>query len=65
MWDIEYIEYIAQTDRDQFHYHRTTVSSQLKNRVRLALVETAALRINLNIDGAPIISRTHTHPSHS
>ncbi len=24
-----------------------------------------ALRINLNIDGAPITSRTHTQPSHS
>ncbi len=23
------------------------------------------LRINLNIDGAPITLRTHTHPSHS
>jgi hypothetical protein len=27
--------------------------------------ETAASRINLNIDGAPITSKTHTHPSHS
>ena len=25
----------------------------------------AVLRINLNIDGTPITSRTHTHPSHS
>jgi hypothetical protein len=24
-----------------------------------------ALRITLNIDGAPIVSRSHTHPSHS
>jgi hypothetical protein len=24
----------------------------------------ADLRINLNIDGTPITSRTHTHPSH-
>ena len=58
---------LAQTDRGQFHYHRadTAVSSQLKSRVGLALTKAAALRINLNIDGAPIISRTHTHPSHS
>ena len=29
------------------------------------VVKSTALRINLNIDGTPIISRTHTHPSHS
>ena len=33
-----------------FHFRRTTFSSHL---------------INLNLDGAPITSRTHTHPSHS
>ena len=27
--------------------------------------KAAALRVNLNIDGAPITSRSHTHPSHS
>jgi hypothetical protein len=27
--------------------------------------KTGALRINLNIDGAPIASKSHTHPSHS
>jgi hypothetical protein len=27
--------------------------------------KAAALRVNLNIDGAPIASRYHTHPSHS
>ena len=56
---------LAQTDCDQFHYHRATVPSQFKSRVGLALAKVSALRINLNIDGAPIISRTHTHPSHS
>ncbi len=55
----------AQTDRVQFHYHRADVSSQLKSRVGLTLTKVEALRINLNIDGTPIISRTHTHPSHS
>jgi hypothetical protein len=28
-------------------------------------VKAAALRINLNLDGAPIASKSHTHPSHS
>jgi hypothetical protein len=27
--------------------------------------KAAALRIHLNLDGAPITSQSHTHPSHS
>jgi hypothetical protein len=38
---------------------------QLKSKVGLALAKAAALRINLNLDGAPIASKSHTHPSHS
>jgi hypothetical protein len=30
-----------------------------------SLYSGTTLRINLNIDGVPITSRTHTHPSHS
>ena len=56
---------LVQTDRDQYQYHRSTVSSHLKSRVGMVLNKVADLRINLNIDGSPIISRTHTHPSHS
>jgi hypothetical protein len=55
----------AQSDRGFYHYRRAAVSAQLKSKVGLALVKTAVLRITLNLDGAPIISRTHTHPSHS
>jgi hypothetical protein len=55
----------AQSDRDFYHYRRAAVSDQVKSKVGLALAKTAALRITLNLDGAPIISRTHTHPSHS
>jgi hypothetical protein len=29
------------------------------------LAKVAALRIILNIDGVPVVSRSHTHPSHS
>ena len=39
--------------------------SQLKAKVGSTLVKAAALCVNLNIDGAPITSRSHTHPSHS
>jgi hypothetical protein len=56
---------LAQTQRGMFHFRRTAFSVQLKAKVGSTLDKAAALRINLNIDGAPITSRTHTHPSHS
>jgi hypothetical protein len=30
-----------------------------------SLAKDTALRVNLNLDGAPITSRIHTHPSHT
>ena len=56
---------LVQTDRDQFHFRRAAFVQQLKSRVGLALGKATALRITLNLDGAPIISKSHTHPSHS
>ena len=56
---------LPQTQRVMFHFRRVTFSSQVKGKVGSTLAKAAALRINLNIDGAPITSRTHTHPSHS
>jgi hypothetical protein len=56
---------VQQHDRRLFHLRRTTSSDQLKSRVGLALTKTAVLRIMLNIDGSPITSQSHTHPSHS
>jgi hypothetical protein len=56
---------LAQHDRVQFHFRRAAFSAQLKVKVGITLAKAAALRINLNIDGSPITSRTHTHPSHS
>ncbi len=55
----------AQTQRDMFHFRRADFSSGLKDKVDLALVKAVSLRINLNLDGAPIASKSHTHPSHS
>jgi hypothetical protein len=46
----------------------TTTAARLslpRYKVGLTLAKAAGLRITLNLDGAPIISRTHTHPSHS
>ena len=48
-----------------FHFRRAAFSSMLKSRVGNILAKAAALRITLNLDGAPIISKSHTHPSHS
>jgi hypothetical protein len=56
---------LAQTDRDQFHFRRAAFSQPLKNKVDLTLVKAEALCINLNLDGAPTASKSHTHPSHS
>ena len=56
---------LAQTDRDQFHFRHEAFSSQLKSKVDLTLGKTVDLRITLNLDRDPIISKSHTHPSHS
>ena len=43
---------------------RAAFSSQLKSKVGNILDKAAALWITLNIDDAPVASRSHTHPSH-
>jgi hypothetical protein len=48
-----------------FTFRRAVFLTQLKSKVGLALAKTAALRININLDGATIASKSHTHPSHS
>ena len=48
-----------------FHSHRAAFSSMLKSRVSSILTKAVALSINLNLDGVPITSTSHTHPSHS
>jgi hypothetical protein len=40
-------------------------SPHVKSKLGSILTKAAALRINLNLDGAPIVSKSHTHPSHS
>jgi hypothetical protein len=42
-----------------------TFSVTLKDKVGNTLPKTPTLRINLNVDGTRITSKTHTHPSHS
>ena len=55
----------AHFDRGFFHFRRAAFSSMLKSRVSNILAKAAALRINFNLDGDPITSKSHTHPSHS
>jgi hypothetical protein len=55
---------LAQTDRDQFHFRRAAFSAQLKSMVDLVLAKAAVLRLTINLDGSPITSKSHTHPSH-
>ena len=56
---------LAQSDREQFDYRRAVFSSHHKSKFGNILDKVAALWIILNIDGAPVSSRSHTHPSHS
>jgi hypothetical protein len=51
---------LAQSTSGQFHYRRAACSSQLKSKIGNILAKAAALRITLNIDGAPLASRSHT-----
>jgi hypothetical protein len=55
---------LPETDRGLLHFLHPTFAQQFKIRVVLTLVKTVDLRITLNLDGVPITSKSHTHPSH-
>jgi hypothetical protein len=48
-----------------FHFRHAAFSSMLKSKCDNILAKVSVLRVNLNLDGAPIASSSHTHPSHS
>jgi hypothetical protein len=56
---------LAHSTSGLFYFRRAAFSTQLKAKVGSTLAKAAALRVKLNIDGAPINSRPHTHPLHS
>ncbi len=56
---------LTQSTSGQFHFKREAFSSYLRGKVGNILAKAAALRITLNVDDAPVESRSHTHPSHS
>ena len=56
---------LAQPNSGLFHFRRAAFFANLKSKIGNLLAKTASLRINVNLDGAPIASKSHTHPSHS
>ncbi len=55
----------VQSNRGTFNFKREAFLGQLKAKIGSSLAKDTALCVNLNIDGTPITSRSHTHPSHS
>ena len=53
----------VQFPQTNHHFRRTTFSSQFKSKVDHILTKVEVLRIMMDVDGAPIVSRSHTHPS--
>ena len=49
-----------ESDRDQFQYYRVVFSSHLKSKVDNILGKDTTLWITLNIDGSPIVSKSHS-----
>jgi hypothetical protein len=49
---------LTQPTSAHFHFHRSVFSSQIRSKVGSTLVKDEALRVNLNLDGVPITSRT-------
>ncbi len=56
---------LAQTHRGMFHFRRAAFSLLLKAKCGNILAKASALCVNHKLDGAPIASKSHTHPSHS
>jgi hypothetical protein len=52
---------LEQSTSGLFHFRSAAFSSQLNSKVNI-LAKAAALSINLNLDGTPIASKSHTHP---
>ncbi len=50
----------AQSNSGLFHYHRAAFSSQLKSKCGNILAKPVSLRIILNIEGVPVVSRSHS-----
>ena len=58
-------QHVQTNNLDTFHFKRAAFYIGIKSKVGLVLAKAAALRITLNLDGAPIPSRAYTHTSHN
>jgi hypothetical protein len=56
---------VTESTSGLFQFHRGVFFSHLTPKVDSILTKAVSLRVNLNLDGTPITSRTHNHPSHS
>ena len=59
---LQFQEFIQSKDTSTFSVRCSPHNS--KSKVGLILAKASGLRTRLNIDGSPISSRSHTHPSH-
>jgi hypothetical protein len=64
-FEVSGVQSAQSTSGGFFHFRLVIFLQQLKSKVGLTLVKASAFRIVLNLDGAPIASKSHTHPSHS
>jgi hypothetical protein len=64
IFEIPFRFYYTHSSRIMHAYHPSGLRFVL-TCVGNILAKAAALRINLNLDGAPIASKSHTHPAHS
>ena len=64
-WPLFIFVFLKKTLSRKLKPLKSKMVSQLKSNVVNILAKAAALRNNLNIDGAPTASRSHTHPSNS
>ncbi len=56
--------YVFSLDLD-FSIHNKQPWTLISIKIHLTLTKDEASRVHLNLDGAPITSKSHTHPSHS
>jgi hypothetical protein len=57
--------HLDQSTSGLFHFRRESFSPSLKAKVGSTLTKVVVLRVNLNIDGTTITSRTHTPDKNS
>jgi hypothetical protein len=55
----------AHSNNGLLHYRRSVFSFELKSKIGNILAKAETLWIFLNINGVLVVSRSHTHPSHS